>query len=127
MKHVKAIIVILFLLLVVIIAVQNYHALSSHIEFGVNLGFFKAGSFQAPAVPSDVKTPGISVFLIGIITFLVGVVCALLYGITERFSFKRQVKILMKDVKDQEKELNSLRNLPVTTEDMSADQPPVNT
>jgi len=34
---------------------------------------------------------------------------------------------LNEDVKDQEKELNSLRNLPVTTEDISADQPPVNT
>lgn len=126
MKHVKAIIVILFLLLVVIVAVQNYHALSTPIEFGVNLGFFKAGSFQAP-VPSDAKAPGISMFLIAIITFLVGVVSAWLYGISERLGSRRQVKTLMKDVNDKEKELNSLRNLPVTTEDISADQPPVNT
>lgn len=115
MKHVKAIIVILFLLLVVIIAVQNYQALSTPISFKVNLLFLNA------------ESSGLPVFLIAIITFLVGVVCAWLYGISERFSFKRQVKTLMKDVKDKEKELNSLRNLPVTTEDMSPDQPPVNT
>jgi len=57
----------------------------------------------------------------------VGVICTWLYGISERLGFRRQVKTLMKDVRDKEKELNSLRNLPVTTEDMSADQPPVNT
>jgi ATP adenylyltransferase len=115
MKHVKAIIVILFLLFVVILAVQNYQALSTPITFKVNLLFFNA------------ESSGLPVFLIAIITFLVGVICIWLYGISERLNFKRQIKALMKDVKDKEKELNSLRNLPVTTEDMSSDQPPVNT
>jgi len=115
MKHVKAIIVILFLLFVVILAVQNYQALSTPITFRVNLLFFNA------------ESSGLPVFLIAIITFLVGVICIWLYGISERLNFKRQIKALMKDVKDKEKELNSLRNLPVTTEDMSSDQPPVNT
>ena len=75
----------------------------------------------------NAESSGLSVFLIAVITFLVGVICAWLYGISERLAFKRQVKTLMKDVRDKEKELNSLRNLPVTTEDISADQPPVNT
>lgn len=115
MKHVKAIIVILFLLLVVILAVQNYQALSTPISFKVNLLFLNA------------ESTGLPVFLIAIITFLVGVICTWLYGISERLGFKRQIKTLMKDVKEKEKELNSLRNLPVTTEDMSSVQPPVNT
>ena len=114
MKHVKAIIVILFLLLVVILAVQNYQALSTPISFRANLLFLNA------------ESSGLPVFLIAIVTFLVGVICTWLYGISERLGFKRQVKTLIKDVRDKEKELNSLRNLPVTTEDMSTDQPPVN-
>jgi len=115
MKHVKAIIIILFLLLIVILAVQNYQALSTPISFKVNLLFLNA------------ESSGLPVFLIAIVTFLLGVICIWLYGISERLGFRRQVKALMKDVKDKEKELNSLRNLPVTTEDISADQPPVNT
>lgn len=115
MKHVKAIIVILFLLLVVILAVQNYQELSTPIRFKVNLLFLNA------------ESSGLSVFLIAIVTFLVGVISTWLYGISERLNFRRQIKTLMKDVKEKEQELNSLRNLPVTTEDVSADQPPVNT
>ena len=115
MKQLKAIIVILFLLLIVILAVQNYQALSTPIKFKVNILFL------------NVESSGLPVFLIAIITFLVGVICTWLYGISERLGFKRQMKTLIKDVKDKEKELNSLRNLPVTTEDMSADQAPVNT
>ena len=48
MKHVKAIIVILFLLLVVILAVQNYQALSTPISFKVNLLFLNAESSGLP-------------------------------------------------------------------------------
>ena len=115
MKHVKAIVVILFLLVVVIVAVQNYQALTTRINFKIDLLFFNA------------ETAGLPVFLIAIITFLVGVFCIWVYGISERLDFRRQIKMLKKDVKDKEQELNSLRNLPVTSEDMNSDQPPVNT
>jgi uncharacterized integral membrane protein len=114
MKHVKAIIVILFLLLVVIVAVQNYQALTTVISFKVNLLFFKA------------ETSGLPVFLIAIITFLIGVLCIWVYGISERLDYKRQIKMLMKEVRDKEQELNSLRNLPVTSEAMDSDRRPVN-
>ncbi len=77
MKHVKAIIVILFLLLVVILAVQNYQALSTPISFKVNLLFLNA------------ESSGLPVFLIAVVTFLVGVICTWLYGISERLGFRR--------------------------------------
>jgi len=115
MKHIKAIVVILFLLIVVIVAVQNYQALTTPISFKVNLLFFKA------------ETSALPVFLIAVITFLVGVLCIWVYGISERLAFRRRIKMLMKDVKDKEQELNSLRNLPVTSEDMGSDQPSVTT
>ena len=115
MKHVKAIIVVLFLLIVVIVAVQNYQALTTSIIFKVDLLFFKA------------DTPNLPVFMIAIIAFLIGVACIWVYGISERLDFRRQIKMLMKDVKDKEQELNSLRNLPVTSEAMDADRPPAST
>lgn len=115
MRHVKAIIVILFLLVVVIVAVQNYQALTTTINFKVNLLFFKA------------ETPGLPVFLIAIITFLIGVLCIWVYGISERLDFRRQIKTLIKEVKEKEQELNSLRNLPVTSRDMDPYPPSVNT
>ena len=112
MKNVKVILVILFLLLVVILAVQNFEALTTPVVFRINLGFF------------DYKTSQVPLSLIAIITFLVGVLAAGLYGITERLSLKRQLKTLMKDVGEKDRELNSLRNLPVTTEDMGSEQAP---
>jgi len=115
MKHVKAIIVVLFLLIVVIVAVQNYQALTTSIIFKVDLLFFKA------------ETPNLPVFMIAIIAFLIGVAAIWVYGISERLDFRRQIKMLMKDVKDKEQELNSLRNLPVTSEAMDEDRPPVST
>ncbi|MFP4085835.1 MAG: LapA family protein [Desulfobacteraceae bacterium] len=114
MKHVKGIIVILFLLLVVILAVQNYQALSTPINFKVDLIFLRG------------ESSGMPVFLIAVITFLIGVVATWLYGISERFTYKRQIKNLKRDAADKEKELNSLRNLPVTTEEVNSDQSPVN-
>lgn len=114
MKHVKAIIVILFLLVVVIVAVQNYQALTTPVSFKVNLLFFKA------------ETAGLPIFLIAIITFLIGVFCLWIYGISERLDYKRRIKALMKDIKEKEQELNSLRNLPVTSEAIDSEQPPAN-
>ena len=121
MKQIKALFIILFLLLVVVLSVQNYAALATKINFRANLLFL------------NYETAGLSVFLIAVLTFLIGVICTWLFGISERFAFKRQIKALAKDVKSNEMELNSLRNLPVTREDMSSDDdmnpvpPPVNT
>jgi len=114
MKHVKAIIVILFLLVVVIVAGQNYQALIDPVSFKVNLVFFK-------------KTADLPVSLIAVIALLIGVFCIWVYGISERLDFRRQIKMLMKDVKDKEQELNSLRNLPVTSRGMDSDPHSVNT
>lgn len=112
MKNVKVILVILLLLLVVILVVQNYKALTTPVTFRVNLFFF------------DYETSQVPLSLIAIITFLVGVLASGLYGITERLRLKRQLRTLMKNVGEKDRELNSLRNLPVTTEDMGSEQAP---
>jgi hypothetical protein len=121
MKQIKALVVILFLLLIVVLSVQNYAALTTKINFKANLLFL------------NYQTADLSIFLIAVVTFLIGVVAIWLFGLSERLSFKRQIKALMKDVKNNELELNSLRNLPVITEDVNSNEdvnpvpPPVNT
>ena len=121
MKQIKVLVVILFLLLIVVLSVQNYAALATKINFKANLLFL------------NYQTADLSIFLIAVVAFLFGVVVIWLFGFSERISLKRQIRDLMKDVKNNEMELNSLRNLPVTTEDMhsgdhvSPTPPPVNT
>jgi ATP adenylyltransferase len=110
MKQLKAILVILFLLLVVIVAVQNHEALSTTVKFRVDLVFM------------DYQTGEMSLYFVSVITFLVGVFFAGLIGIAERFRLNRQTKNLVKEIKEKDKELNSLRNLPVTAEDVSPEQ-----
>jgi uncharacterized integral membrane protein len=112
MNQIKWIVVAFVLLLGFIAAVQNYETLTTSVTFKLDLYF------------QNYETSEMPLALVAVITFLVGLVSAWLYGITERFRLNRQIKALMKDAKEKEKELKSLRNLPVTTEDMRSDQTP---
>ncbi|MCP4664844.1 MAG: LapA family protein, partial [Deltaproteobacteria bacterium] len=60
--------------------------------------------------------------VVAIITFSVGVISMGLYGMTVFFRLKKRIRSLTKEAKANEKELNSLRNLPVTTEVVGAEQ-----
>ena len=111
MNHLRMIVVILFILLVIIVAVQNYQAFSNTVTFRVNLIFLNWESYP------------MSMYFVAVITFLVGVLAAGIYGITERFRLKKQIKKLTRDAKEKDKELNSLRNLPVTGDEMVSNQP----
>ena len=110
MKHLRWIAVLLALLLVVIVVVQNYEALATKVSFRVDLMFWNG------------ETTGIPLSLVAIITFLIGVIFSGAYGMTERFRLKKEIKSIRKDTRQIEKELSSLRNLPVTTEVLGPDQ-----
>ena len=110
MNHLRIMVAVLFVVFIFILAVQNYDALSIPVKFKVNLVFF---DYQSPEIP---------VSFVAVIAFLVGVISLGLYGMAERFRLKRRIKVLVKESKEKEKELNSLRNLPVTTGNMSSDQ-----
>jgi ATP adenylyltransferase len=43
-----------------------------------------------------------------------------LCGIVERFHLKRQIKTLISVSKEKDKELNSLRNLPITSDNVGS-------
>ena len=109
MKHVRWILVLLVLLVVVIIVVQNYEALATKVIFRADFMFW------------DGETPGIPLSLVAIITFFIGVIFSGSYGMAERFRLKKRIKALVNEAKEKDKELNSLRNLPVTSENIDTD------
>ncbi|MCP4682250.1 MAG: LapA family protein [Desulfobacterales bacterium] len=109
MKHLKAILVALFILFLFILAVQNFDGMATPVTFRINLIFIE---YESSAIP---------LALVAVITFIIGLVFMGLYRISETFRLRGQIKTLMDDIKEKDKELNSLRNLPLTTELMSSD------
>ena len=110
MNHFKWILVVLLVVLAFILAVENYATLVTPVTFKLDLYFF------------DYQTSGMPLSLFAIITFLIGLFSAWIYGIKERFGLKKQIKSLTKEAQEKNNELNSLRNLPVTTDGMISDQ-----
>ncbi len=98
MKNIiKGVIGILLILLVVILIVQNQEQLSKTLI----LNFFGA------------ESPSMAFYLVIIIVFLFGVFIASFLGIIERFKLKREIRILSKESREKDKELNSFRNPPI--------------
>jgi uncharacterized membrane protein YciS (DUF1049 family) len=112
MNHLKWILVVLLVVLAFILAVENYATLVTPVAFKFDLYFF------------EYQTSGMPLSLFAIITFLIGLFSAWLYGIRERFSLKRQIKTFQLEAKQKDDELNSLRNLPVTAEDVTSAETP---
>ena len=108
MRHFKFIISIILMLIVVILVVENHGAFSTRV-------FFKIDFFSL-----HYKSADISLYYIVAIAFLFGIIIAGLYGIVERFQLKKQIKNLVKASREKDKELNSLRNLPITSDGVSS-------
>ncbi len=112
MKQLRAILVIFFLLFVFIVAVQNYAVLTTPIKFRTDLIFLEYETAEMP------------VALVAVITFALGVIFMGAYGIFERFHLKRKIKELIRTSEQKDKELSSLRNLPVTSDDLGSGHTP---
>ncbi|MGD9031738.1 MAG: LapA family protein [Desulfobacteraceae bacterium] len=110
MKHLKFILAIILMLFVVIVIVQNHGAMSEQVAFKVDLRFIKY------------TTSAMSLYFIVTIAFLFGVLVTGFYGIIERFRLKGEIKTLVSTSREKDKELNSLRNLPITSDDVSPSQ-----
>jgi ATP adenylyltransferase len=61
-----------------------------------------------------------NIYYIAGISFLFGVLITAICGIVERFRLKRQIKTLIGISKEKDKELNSLRNLPITSDNVGS-------
>ncbi|MBN2125543.1 MAG: LapA family protein [Deltaproteobacteria bacterium] len=111
MKHVKLILFVVIAMAVVIAAVQNNPVLSKTVQFRIN-----------PMVAPEKNSPEISLYQVIIITFLLGIILSGIYGTIERFRLRKQIKVLRKELQDKDEELNSLRNLPITSNSVASGQ-----
>ena len=112
MTHLKAIVFILIGLAVIVLVVQNNAALSTTVKFRMNPYFFQ-----------EKMTSDITLYEIVIVSYLVGVLSIGLYGIAERFRLKKRIKVLTRTLEEREKEVNNLRNLPITSDQVPPSRP----
>ena len=110
MKHVKAIISIALMLLAVVLIVENLAQLSQKLILKVDLYFW------------DWETEPMAFYFVIIIVFLLGILVAGFYGIFERFKLKKEKKIISKERREKDKELNTLRNLPIVENKIEDDE-----
>ncbi|NLA74421.1 MAG: LapA family protein, partial [Deltaproteobacteria bacterium] len=61
---------------------------------------------------------GVSIYLISARAFILGLIISWLYNLLDRFHLKREITRLRNEIKNKDKELNSLRNLPITSENV---------
>lgn len=94
----------LLIILFIIFVVQNLSLLSYTERLRLNLLFT---SFQSPPL---------QVALLMFICFFLGLILAYGLGLIQKQRLKRDIKELQERYSHSEKELNSLRNLPVTGE-----------
>jgi lipopolysaccharide assembly protein A len=97
--------VILAGFLVIIVIAQNIANLETPVVFRMNLWLIEP--YQSPNIP---------VGFLAFITFALGVLFMLLCGIKERFGFKKQIRQLQSELRAKEKELSTLRTMPVRNE-----------
>ena len=111
MKHVKAFISLILMLFAVIIIVENLEQLSRTLTLKIDLLFWA------------VESPPMAFYFVLIIVFLFGILIAGLFGIVERFKLKKQIRDLLKENKGRDKELDSLRNLPIVQSTVDEKKP----
>jgi uncharacterized integral membrane protein len=108
MKHLKFLLSVIIILGLVIFLVENHEGFSKTVEFRLDL------------FSLHYLSPKIYIYYIAGISFLLGVLITGLCGIVERFQMKRQIKTLISVSKGKDKELNSLRNLPITSDNVGS-------
>ncbi|MDD5205887.1 MAG: LapA family protein [Desulfobacterales bacterium] len=111
MGHVKIVLGILIGLFVIIVVVQNIDSLNSKVELRVD-----------PVIVEEMKWSEVTVYQMVLIAFLAGVLGTGLHGIIERYRLKKRIKVLTRELQDKDKELSSLRNLPLTYDSVAPRQ-----
>jgi len=108
MKYIRFILAILIMLFVVVLIVENHEAMSTQVSFRLDLlGWsYKTGLF--------------SLYQIVTVSFLFGVLITAIYGIIERWKLRKEIRSLQREIRDKDQELNSLRNLPITSEKLES-------
>ncbi|MBU1275182.1 MAG: LapA family protein [Proteobacteria bacterium] len=108
MGYIKVIVLSAVVALAIIFMIQNITPLNHPLGIRLNLFFVNWESTPYPT------------YLVILLAFFVGLLTSSLVGINERWRLRRQVKDQAKKTEELRKELNSLRNLPVTGEPVVA-------
>jgi ATP adenylyltransferase len=111
MKHLKYIVWVLLTLIVVVLMVQNHETMSTGVGFRIKI------------FSSVYQSPPMQLYYVVIVVFLFGFIVGSVFGIRQRFQLSRQLKALRTVSQEKDAELNSLRNLPITTDDVSGGPP----
>lgn len=102
MSYLKAVLLSVVVALAIIFMVQNIEALSHPLSIRLNLVFVK---FESSAYAT---------YLVILLGFLVGLLAASLLGLAERYHLRKAIRDQQKEIEGLNKELSSLRNLPLT-------------
>jgi uncharacterized integral membrane protein len=108
MFYVKILVGLFLFVLAVIFLVQNNEAMMTAVHFKLNI----------PHVV-NLQSTNITLYIIIPLSFLLGALIMWLLCIREHLRLKAKIKSLMTSSKEKEKELNSFRNLPLTSDDVS--------
>ena len=104
MSYLKAIVISLVVALAIIFMVQNIEPLSHPLSIRLNLFFIQF------------ETTPYATYMIILLAFFVGLLAASLLGLMERFRLRKAIRQQRKAVERLNKELSSLRNMPLTGE-----------
>ena len=111
MKHFRLVLFVLFIVLMVTMLVQNHEAFATKVIF----------KFDLSPLPISYYTSEMMLYFIIPVTFILGACITLLFWIIESFQLKREIKLLKRESLEKDKELNSLRNLPLTSDNVASE------
>lgn len=109
MKHLKFIVAIVLIVLVLTIIIQNHPAMSTPVVFRLNLLF------------TEFTSTAMSLYVVIPIAFFFGVIITWFYGMLDHYRLRKEIRGLERIAREKDKELNSLRNLPITSEDVTSE------
>jgi len=109
MKYFKFIIAIVLIVLVLMIIIQNHQAMSTSVVFRLNLLF------------TEFTSTAMSLYVVIPIAFFFGVIITWFYGMLDHYRLRKEIRGLERIVREKDKELSSLRNLPITSEDVTSE------
>jgi uncharacterized integral membrane protein len=104
MSYLKAIVISAVVALAIIFMVQNIDALSHPLSIRLNLFLVQF------------ETTPYATYMVILLAFFVGLLAASLLGLIERFRLRKTIRQQRKEMERLNKELSSLRNMPITGE-----------
>ena len=108
MFYLKILVGLLLMVFAVLFLVQNNNTMMTAVHFKLDI----------PNV-FNLQSTDITLYIIIPLSFLLGALIMWLLCVREHFRLKATIKSLMTSTKEKEKELNSFRNLPLTSDDVS--------